>query len=388
MLQAPPAQPGMREDEIDTPALLIDLDAFEYNLDRMAALLAPTGVKLRAHAKTHKSPVIAKLQMARGAVGQCVQKVAEAEVLAWGGIPDILVSNEVVGAAKLARLCALARIAKVAVCADDAAQVAAMETAAADAGIRLPVLVEIDVGAGAVRRRTGPDAVALAQRIAASKHLMFGGLAGLSRQRAAQAHGGGAAHADRRARWTRRAARWSNCASRGWIARSSAVPAPERSRLKSASGVYTEMQAGSYVFMDADYARNLDADGAPIGTFRHALFVLATVMSAPQTGWRCWTPGHKAVAVDSGLPVVWQRPDIRYVSASDEHGKLEVAVGNDDAEAGREAAAGARALRSDGGSLRLVCRRARRPGRVPVAGGGARRDELTRLSTKPGDGRA
>ena len=100
MLQAPPAQPGMREDEIDTPALLIDLDAFEFNLDRMAALLAPTGVKLRAHAKTHKSPVIAKLQMARGAVGQCVQKVAEAEVLAWGGIPDILVSNEVVGAAQ------------------------------------------------------------------------------------------------------------------------------------------------------------------------------------------------------------------------------------------------------------------------------------------------
>src|SRR6201996_3608333 len=131
MLQPPPAIPGMREDEIDTPALVIDLDAFEYNLDHMAALLAPTGVKLRAHAKTHKSPVIAKLQMARGAVGQCVQKVAEAEVLAWGGIPDILVSNQIVGASKLARLCALARIAKVAVCADDVAQVAALETAAA-----------------------------------------------------------------------------------------------------------------------------------------------------------------------------------------------------------------------------------------------------------------
>src|ERR1700749_5045986 len=137
MLQAPPAQPGMREDEIDTPALLIDLDAFEFNLDRMAALLAPAGGKLRAHAKTHKSPVIAKLQMARGAVGQCVQKVAEAEVLAWGGVPDILVSNQVVGAAKLARLCALSRIAKVAVCADDAGQVAAIEDAAADAGIRM-----------------------------------------------------------------------------------------------------------------------------------------------------------------------------------------------------------------------------------------------------------
>src|SRR3954453_18046125 len=118
MPQTPPAIPGMREDEIDTPALVIDLDAFEYNLDRMAALLAPTGVKLRAHAKTHKSPVIARLQMARGAVGQCVQKVAEAEALAWGGIPAILVSNQVVGSGKLARLAALASIAEVAVCVD------------------------------------------------------------------------------------------------------------------------------------------------------------------------------------------------------------------------------------------------------------------------------
>src|SRR5918997_2624754 len=143
----PPAEPGMREEEVDTPALLLDLDAFEHNLDLMARLLAPTGAKLRAHAKTHKSPVIARLQMTRGgAVGQCVQKVAEAEALAWGGVPDILVSNEVVGARKLARLAALARIARVAVCADDAAQVAAYEAAAGAAGIRLPVLVEIDVG--------------------------------------------------------------------------------------------------------------------------------------------------------------------------------------------------------------------------------------------------
>src|SRR5271154_5174054 len=123
MLQIPPAVPGMREEEIDTPALVIDLDAFESNLDRMAALLAPTGAKLRAHAKTHKSPVIARLQMARGGAGRGARKVGEAEVLAWGGIPDILLSNEVVGASKLARLAALSRITKVAVCVDAAAQV-------------------------------------------------------------------------------------------------------------------------------------------------------------------------------------------------------------------------------------------------------------------------
>jgi D-serine deaminase-like pyridoxal phosphate-dependent protein len=148
----------MREEDVDTPSLLIDLDAFEYNLDRMAALLSPTGVKLRAHAKTHKSAVIAHLQMARGAIGQCVQKVAEAEVLAWGGVSDILVSNEVVGASKLARLVALAPIAKVAVCVDHPEQIATVETAAADAGVRLSVLVEIDVGAGRCGVLAGPEA--------------------------------------------------------------------------------------------------------------------------------------------------------------------------------------------------------------------------------------
>jgi 3-hydroxy-D-aspartate aldolase len=323
MLQPPPARPGMREEEIDTPALLIDLDAFEYNLGHMAELLAPTKTKLRAHAKTHKSPVIAKLQMARGAVGQCVQKVAEAEALAWGGIPDILVSNEVVGASKLARLAALARISKVAVCADDGAQVKAIESAAADAGIRLPVLVEIDVGAGRCGVQPGPEAVELAKQIAASKHLIFGGL---------QAYQGSAQHkrtVEERQKLIGNAVDGSrrtveqlrqqglDCAIIGGAGTGTF-------QIESASGVYTEIQAGSYVFMDADYARNLDEHGAPIGTFRHSLFVLATVMSVPQKSIAVLDAGHKAVAVDSGMPTVCQRPDIRYVSASDEHGKLEV----------------------------------------------------------------
>ena len=323
MLQSPPAIPGMREDEIDTPALLIDLDAFEYNLDKMAALLAPTGVKLRAHAKTHKSPVIAKLQMARGAVGQCVQKVAEAEVLAWGGIPDILVSNQIVGAAKLARLCALTAISKAAVCVDDAQQVEWIEQAAAASGRRMTVLVEIDVGAARCGVPPGPPAVELAKRIAGSKHLIFGGL---------QAYQGSAQHK-------------RSVAERQTLI-GSAVDATRRTveqlrqqgldcpivggagtgtfQIESTSGIYTEKQCGSYVIMDADYARNLDADGNPVSTFRHALFVLATVMSAPHAGLAVLDAGHKAVPTDSGMPLLWQQPNIRYVSASDEHGKLAV----------------------------------------------------------------
>lgn len=323
MLQPPPAIPGMREDEIDTPALVIDLDAFEYNLDRMADLLAPTGAKLRAHAKTHKSPVIAGLQMERGAVGNCVQKVGEAEVLAWGGIPDILVSNEVMGAAKLARLCALARIAKVAVCADDAAQVSAIEAAAEDAGIRMTVLVEIDVGAARCGVKPGPDAVSLAQRIAQSKHLIFGGLqayhGSAQHKRTPEERRtliGGAIDASRRTVEQLRQ-QGLDCAIVGGAGTGTF-------EIESQSGIYNEVQAGSYVFMDADYARNLDDAGQPVGTFRHALFVLSTVMSASQSGIAVLDAGHKAVSVDSGMPTVWQRPDIRYVSASDEHGKLSV----------------------------------------------------------------
>ena len=319
MLQPPPAQPGMREDEVDTPALLIDLDALEHNLDRMAALLAPTGARLRAHAKTHKSPVIAHLQMARGAVGQCVQKVAEAEVLAWGGVPDILVSNEVVGDRKLARLAALSRITRVAVCADDPANVARIAAAAGAAGVRLTVLVEIDVGMSRCGVAPGPAAVALAAQIAASPHLRFGGI---------QAYHGSAQHVrdpgertaviaaavdDARRTVEQLRQRGLDCPIIGGAGTGSFEH-------EAASGIYTEVQAGSYAFMDADYARN---GGGVSAGFQHALFVLATVMSAARPGLAVLDAGHKAVAIDSGMPLVWQQPEVRYTGASDEHGKLE-----------------------------------------------------------------
>ncbi len=324
MLQSPPAIPGMREDEIDTPALVIDLDAFEANLDFMANHLAGTGAKLRAHAKTHKSPVIAKLQIARGAVGQCVQKVAEAEVLAWGGVSDILVSNEVVGAPKLARLAALARIARVAVCADNAANVADIAAAAAAAGVRLSVLVEIDVGMSRCGVAAGSDAAALAQVIAASPHLRFGGL---------QAYHGRAQHLRKTEERAAAIGAAIDSARRTVdMLRQQGLDCPivggagtGTFQLEAASGVYNEIQAGSYCFMDADYGRNLDESGQPVTTFRNALFVLATVMSATRPGLAVVDAGHKAVAIDSGMPLVWQRPEIRFTGASDEHGKLEFA---------------------------------------------------------------
>lgn len=314
----------MREEDVETPALILDLDAFEHNLGRMRDLLAPTGAALRAHAKTHKSPVIAHRQMAAGAVGQCVQKVGEAEVLAWGGVSNILVSNEVVGDAKLARLAALAKIATVAVCADDAGNVARIEAAAEAAGVRLPVLVEIDVGMARCGVQPGPEAVALAGVIAGSKHLRFAGL---------QAYHGRAQH-------------FRSPAERGeaiGAATESVRRTAEQLRqqglgcdivggagtgtfeFEAATGLYTEIQAGSYCFMDADYARN--QGGASAG-FRQALFVLATVMSQARAGLAAVDVGHKAVAVDSGMPLVWQRDGVGFTGASDEHGKLEWGEGD------------------------------------------------------------
>jgi D-serine deaminase-like pyridoxal phosphate-dependent protein len=306
----------MRLDDVDTPALIIDLDAFESNLDRMAASLEGTGVRLRAHAKTHKSPVIARLQMARGAVGQCVQKVAEAEVLAWAGVPDIIVTNQVVGASKLARLAALARITKIAVCVDDAPQVAAIEAAAAAAGVVLTVLVEIDVGAARCGVSAGPEAVALAVLIDASPHLTFGGL---------QAYQGSAQHMRTAAEQSAAIAEAADRSRRTveqLKQRGIACPVVGGGgtgtyAMEVSSGIYNEVQCGSYCFMDADYARN----GAVPG-FTQSLFVLATVMSTAQTDVAVVDAGLKALSVDSGMPLIWQRPGLRYVGASDEHGKL------------------------------------------------------------------
>jgi D-serine deaminase-like pyridoxal phosphate-dependent protein len=323
MLQRAPAEPGMSEDEIDTPALIVDLDALEANMDRMAALCAEKGVRLRAHAKTHKSPVIAHWQIARGAVGQCVQKVGEAEIMAWGGVPDILVSNEVISPLKLARLAALARMAKVAVCADTSAAVPLLEAAAEAAGTRLNVLVEIDVGTGRCGLSPGEPAVSLARMIASSPHLRFGGL---------QAYHGLAQHRRTPSERQTAVAEAVEAVARtldglraiGLDAAIVGGAGTGTFEIEAASGVYTEIQAGSYIFMDLDYGRN-----QPKPDFQQSLFVLSTVMSV-QGNKAALDCGHKGIAVDSGLPRVSGRPEIEYVGASDEHGtlKLDISAGS------------------------------------------------------------
>ncbi len=171
-----PAKVGAPVDEIDTPALIVDLDAFDYNIARMAAFTRANGVRLRAHAKTHKCPAVALKQIAAGAVGQCCQKVGEAEALVRGGVRDVLVSNQVVGVNKLRRLAALAIDAKIGLCFDDAGQVEAASRAAVEAGVTLDGMVEIDVGMQRCGVAPGAPAAELARRIADAPGLVFRGL--------------------------------------------------------------------------------------------------------------------------------------------------------------------------------------------------------------------
>lgn len=319
-----PARVGMRLEDVDTPALVIELDAFERNLGRLADAVAGHGVRVRAHAKTHKCPEIAKRQIAAGAVGVCCQKVSEAEALVEGGIGDVLVSNEVVGPSKIERLARLATRAKIGVCVDDADNARALDHAARAAGETLEAYVEIDVGAHRCGVAPGAPALDLARVVHACKGLHFAGL---------QAYHGAAQHlrsiTERRAAIERAAGearRTRRMIEAAGIACPSVTGAGSGSFMfEIESRAYDEIQPGSYIFMDADYARNEWA--APLPAFEHALFVLSTVMSRPAPGRALIDAGLKASSVDSGMPVVWERPGLKCVRASDEHGVIEVAPG-------------------------------------------------------------
>lgn len=317
-----PAQIGMPLADVDTPALLLDLNAFERNLKLMQDSLAGRSIKLRPHAKSHKCPEIALRQMALGAVGVCCQKVSEAEAMVDGGVSDVLIANEVVGAAKIRRAVALAQRAKITVCVDHADNVMALDAAAREAGVRLDVLVEVNVGANRCGVEPGAPAFKLAQQVHASQHLRFAGL---------QAYQGSAQHV--RKVEERRASIEAAC---DMVNRTTAllmqagIPCERVTgagtgsyMFEATSGVYHELQAGSYIFMDADYAKN-DWTESGIPRFEHSLFIWATVMSMPAAERAICDAGLKASSVDSGMPRVFDTPGVEYIKASDEHGVLQL----------------------------------------------------------------
>lgn len=321
MPSSPPADIGAPLSAIDTPALLIDLDAMTRNLERMAARVNALGVRLRPHSKTHKSSAIAAKQISLGAIGICCQKVSEAEALVADGIDDVLVSNEVVGDRKLARLAALAKSARIGACVDQPESIALLAKAARSAGSRIDLLVEIDVGGHRCGVAPGSAASDLAAEIARCDNLRFAGL---------QAYHGSAQHLrtpqERRAAIDAAQAAVSvtldHLMNAGFSCETIGGAGTGTFLLEGGSGVWNELQPGSYVFMDSDYARNTPDEGANAPMFEHALFVLATVMSATSPKQAVIDAGHKALSNDSGFPAVWQRPDLSYHRPSDEHGIL------------------------------------------------------------------
>jgi len=319
MTTAAPAAVGMRLDEVDTPALILDLDAFEANLKRLADALPPR-IRVRAHAKTHKCPEVGKRQVAAGAVGSCCQKVSEAEAMVDGGIADVLVTNEIVGPRKLERLAALAKRARIGVCVDHADNVRDLEAALRRAGAKIDVYVELEVGMRRCGVAPGAPAVALARAIAASPNLRFAGL---------HAYHGRAQHIrsmEERRSVIEKAAGYVKETKA--LLQEAGIVCPIVTGAGSgtfmfevALGAWDEIQPGSYAFMDSDYARNEWAP--PMPRFEHSLFVLATVMSRPNPGLAVVDAGLKASSVDSGMPSLWQRPGLEYTRASDEHGWVE-----------------------------------------------------------------
>lgn len=316
---------------IDTPALVVDLDAMKRNLSRMAEFAKKHDVRWRPHAKMHKSSAIARLQMQAGAVGVCVQKTSEAETMVAGGVYDVYISNEVIAPAKLARVAHLAhRVAaesgQLAIAADSREGVnrlaAAMnEARGGTAGAVIDVFVEVDVGQGRCGVAPGRAAVDLVHEIRKHPALRFAGL---------QAYHGRAQHL--RTAQERRdviAVAAQDVAFTRKLIEAEGVPvglvtgAGTGSMVcEAASGVYGELQAGSFLFMDADYAQNERDPAQP--HFEHALFVKTQVISSSLRHAVC-DAGHKAHAIDSGLPRVHSfdaERELEYANGGDEHGIL------------------------------------------------------------------
>ena len=317
-----PAEVGMAEEDISTPALLIDLDAFEKNVKVMGDFIKENGIRHRAHAKTHKSADIALYQIEHGgACGICCQKVSEAEALVAAGIKDVLVSNQVVSPRQIDRLAKMAKQARVIVCVDDMENVNALSAAAAHNEAELECLVELDCGGGRCGVGWGTPVVEMALKIVASEGLSFSGL---------QAYQGSAQHQHdfvlRRAEIDKAIkqvadtlrmleAEGLQCSIVGGAGTGTYY-------FEGTSEVYNEIQCGSYVFMDVDYQRVLDAEGTPISEFENSLFVLTSVMSHVKREIAICDAGLKALSVDSGLPKIYGRDDLEYIQCSDEHGVI------------------------------------------------------------------
>ncbi|MBX3578820.1 MAG: D-TA family PLP-dependent enzyme [Rhizobiaceae bacterium] len=300
--------------EIETPAVLIDVDRAAANIAKAQAHANRVGVKLRPHIKTHKLPFWAKTQVEAGAAGITCQKIGEAEVMADAGMADIFLPYNILGEAKLARLLALHRRVTLSVTADSTETVAGLARTFTDAARRLSVLVECETGMSRCGVETPAEAVTVAKAIAAAPGLEFGGLM-------TYPAAGKADEAERRLRETRDA-----LAAAGLVCRvMTSGGTPDMWRSQDAT-VVTEYRPGTYIYMDRS---QIARGAATLGDC--ALTVLATVVSRPTASRAVLDAGSKAFSSDTlGLPDFGEivgRPDIRVTKLSEEHGVLTVPEG-------------------------------------------------------------
>ena len=306
----------MRVIDLPTPALVVDASILEQNMARMDEILRGKDVRLRPHYKSHKCAALAHRQAARGAIGMTCAKLSEAEDLAFSGIGDILIANQVVEPAKIDRLAALAKLCRLTVCVDDAGNAAALSRAAVHAGSTVHCLVEYDIGMDRCGARTPEAYLEIATAVSELPNLTYDGI---------QAYAGYASHmasTPEREATTRENER--KVAALADLLRRNGIDVPTVSggstgtcAIKAGDGVYTELQAGSYLFMDATYDR-LDVP------FRNSLFVLATVVSKSGSAV-ILDVGVKGLGADQDDPVVLDQRGRRMAGRcvlNEEHLKL------------------------------------------------------------------
>jgi D-serine deaminase-like pyridoxal phosphate-dependent protein len=303
--------PGTPKEELDTPAFLVNTDIMEANIDKMAAYFRDRPAGLRPHMKHHKCPTIALKQIAAGAVGVCCQKLGEAEAMADGGVKNILITYEVLGRTKIQRLVQLAQRTNLLVTVDDAGNAADLSEAAVAAGTTLGMLVDVNCGQNRCGVDPGEPAVGLARVVSRSPNLELRGICGYE--------GHLQAVADREDRILRARQAMEQVVGTAESIRREGMSCDIVS--SGGTGTYnitgdfpgiTEVQAGSYVFMDAAYRRVMD-------DFQVAGTILTTVVSRAAPDRAVLDCGMKGISTDQWPPEIVGMPGVQVRSVSDEH---------------------------------------------------------------------
>ena len=310
---------GMHKTELDTPALLIDLDKMEANIETMANYFSTVNADLRPHVKTHKTPIIAHKQIAAGAIGVTCAKLGEAEAVIHAGIRDVLIANQIVGAQKIARLINLAKHSEIMVAVDNAENVQAISDAAAAKGATVRMLVEVNIGMDRCGVESGEPTLKLAEQIRQSPNLIFEGLMGYE--------GHTVAKPDRSERDTNAREAMQRLIDAKTYLEKHDVQVSIMSgggtgtfNITGSISEMTEVQAGSYVLMDSTY-RNVEGVG---DHFDCALSVLATVVSRPSTDRMIVDTGLKVLAKEFGIPQPIGVNGVEMTGLSEEHGNMQV----------------------------------------------------------------